>query len=114
MTLEDHLERTPARFTDWLNDRLDREQLEDLARYGAAAGWPGLTYYTETGRLYDRHHEEVWDALAEDADDFGYPSIPAYLATFSTARQVTDDATTRNALVWYLAERTAQRLTDEP
>ena len=110
MALDDHLH--PATFTDWLEDRLDRQQLRDLAQYGAGVGWPGLTYYTETSRLYQRYHEEVWEALAEDADALGCASIPAYVATFATAPQIVDDATFRNTLIWYLAERAAHNLVD--
>ena len=110
MALDDHLH--PATFTDWLESQLDQQQLRDLAHYGAATGWPGLTYYTETGQLYDRYHEEVWDALAEDAESLGYPHVPAFLASFRSASQVADDTTFRNTLIWYLAERTAYELTE--
>ena len=44
--------------------------LEDLATHGAASGFPGLTYYTDTCALYDKYIEEIWDVLRNIADDW--------------------------------------------
>lgn len=111
MTLDAVLDTMPPTFQQWLEHHLDHDQLCDLAHYGAAAGVPGLIYYTETTRLYQRYHDEIWDALAEHTDAFGYPTIPSLIASFPIAQHVTDAATLRNALVWYPAEHSALCLT---
>lgn len=99
-------------FTDWLQDRLDAQQIRELAEHGADAGWPGLTYTGELVELYDRHEEELWEALAEDADDFGYDCVPAFVATFNRADMTSTADGFKELVVWYAAEREAQRLTD--
>jgi hypothetical protein len=39
-------------------------QWRDIAYHGCQAGVPGLSYYHETGDLYDKHHEGVWSIIA--------------------------------------------------
>lgn len=99
-------------FRSWLQETLDAEQIEDLAEYGADAGWPGLTYYSETGALYEAREPEIWDALSEDAADFGHASPLELVATFNGAKAVETDSQFRNLLVWYMAERTAREIAD--
>ena len=41
-------------FKKWLQANCDKGSLADLARHGASAGFPGLTYYTDTMQLYAR------------------------------------------------------------
>ena len=102
----------PETFHAWLQETLDAEQIADLAHYGAAGGFAGLTYYSETSALYEAYETEIWDALAEDAADFGHSSPLELVATFCGARNVETDTQFRNLAVWYIAERTAQEITD--
>jgi hypothetical protein len=112
-------ETTAPTFAEALQDLLAGEddydtqaQLRDLASHGASTGWPGLTYYSDTGALYERYEDEIWAALDDDADSMGEPSALALVATFGGARDVSTDAQFRNLLVWYMAEREARRLAD--
>lgn len=89
-----------------------RQTWQDLATHGASGGFPGLTYYTETGELYDRHEEEIWTALEEDAENMGAENVLAFIATFGGAKDVQDLATFKNLMVWYLAERVANGIAD--
>ena len=84
------------------------DTMRDLARSGADAGFPGITYYRDTVALYEAHESEIWDALAEDADDMGYPNPLALIATFGGAGNVGSDDQLRNLLCWYMAERVAR------
>lgn len=99
-------------FQEWLTEELDSEQIGDLIEYGAAGGFPGLTYYSDTGKLYEEHKDEIWDALFEDAENQGL-SIPALVGTFGGAENVGSHAQFENLLVWYMAERTAFQLVEE-
>ena len=80
------------------------DTMRELAEHGADAGWPGLTYYTDTTAMYSEHADEIWQALAEDA---GESNPLALIATFGGAANVYSDAQFENLLVWYMAERVA-------
>jgi hypothetical protein len=81
--------------------------LRDIARGGADAGHPGITYYSDTAALYEAHEGEIWDALYQDADDLGYDHPLALIATFGGAANVGSQTQLANLLVWYMAERIA-------
>ncbi len=100
-------------FRAWLTETLDPDQIEDLAGHGADAGWPGLTYTSDCVELFERFEGEIREALNEDAEDFGFDSPEAFVATFSRSDMLWDEDSRRNLLVWYLAERTAHEITDE-
>ena len=102
----------PASFHDWMRAQFEPDELRDLARHGADAGWSGITYYTETAELYDRYSEDLWDMLSEDAEAFGSDHPLELVASFGGARQVATDAQFKNLLVWYGAERVARELSD--
>jgi hypothetical protein len=73
---------------------------------GAAGGFHGFTYYTETTAFYDAHEAAIWDALYNDAANLGQTPMQM-IASFATADQITDALTFKNALAWYALERAA-------
>ena len=81
------------------------ETLRDVAHPGADAGFPGFCYYTATGEFYNAHKGLIWDALAEDAEAFGYDSPADLVASFRTKAH--DGAQFENLLAWYALERVA-------
>ena len=103
----------PTTFRAWLAQELESDTIKDLAEHGAAGGFPGLTYYSDTCALYDAYEEEIWKALYEDADDFGSESPLALIASFNGAKDVTSDTTFKNLLTWYMAERIAREIVEE-
>ena len=100
-------------FRDWMKAHFTKGELLDLAQYGADAGWPRLTYYNETAALYRRFANEIWETLIEDAEEYGYQNVFEFLATFRLANNVANREQVENLLVWYMAERTAQKLVDD-
>lgn len=97
-------------FEGWLKANLDPDQLKDLASHGADAGWPGLTYYSETAEAYERFKAEIWKALLEDADEFGCKNVFELISGFGGAETVSCVEHFENLMVWYMAERTARNL----
>lgn len=87
--------------------------IEDLAEHGADAGFPGLSYYSDTIKLYEKYEREIWEALDEDADGMGSKNILDFIGTLSGADNVADEDQFKNLLVWYMAERTARQVVDE-
>jgi len=103
-------------FKEWLikklgpdNDENDDEAcyLEDLASYGASAGFPGLTYYDDTCALYNEYTEEMWDVLRSTAEDWDTENVLKVLATCTGAKDVDTDTTFKNFVVWLVAEHYA-------
>jgi hypothetical protein len=95
------------------DDEDGRATMRDLATYGASGGFPGLTYYTDTVTLHDRHEDEIWDALNDDVENGGYGNILELLATFNGAKDVGSMTQLKNLLTWYMAERVARDTADE-
>lgn len=98
-------------FERWMKANFTKDELRDLAQHGADTGWPGMTYYADTTALYRRFADEIWDALVEDAEEYGYRNVFEFIATFQRAN-VANRTQVENLLVWYMAERTAHRLVD--
>jgi len=99
-------------FRNFMEGNLD-DYIEDIANQGASRGFPHLTYYDETGELYDKYSEEIWDALYEDTENFGNKNVLELIASFGGADDVGSDEQFKNLLVWYMAERTAREIMDE-
>lgn len=100
-------------FRAWMKANFNKGQLVDMVNHGVDGGWHGLTYYRETTALYNKFADEIWDALAEDAQSFGEPNTLAMLSKFGGAGVVETDESFKNLLVWYMAERIARELVGE-
>lgn len=98
-------------FNDWFKDNL-ADYAEDIANHGADAGYPHITYYSDTTPLYDQFEEEIFDALSEDAHDMGYDNIDAMTSQFGRSDMLDDPIQRKCLMVWYMCERAA-RLTVE-
>ena len=98
-------------FEAWMKRNLSKGQLKDLAAHGADAGWPGLTYYKDTCKLYEKYKDEIWEWLLEDAEECGQ-SVFEMIAGFGGAKDVGSCDQFENLMVWYAAERVAREQTD--
>jgi len=97
----------------WLRNRMSNEELQDLVQHGAASGGvPGLTYYSETTKFYNRYEGEIWDELYSQTENYGESNIMAFMANWTTADQITDDATFKNYVAWWMVETVAMELLD--
>lgn len=103
----------PTTFREWMLDTLKPDTIRDLAEYGAAGGFPGLTYYSDTCALYEVYEDEIWESLWEQAEGFGHAHPLELIASFGDAKGVATDTQFKNLLVWYLAEETARQLVEE-
>lgn len=97
-------------FKQWLQANLDSQQIEELAEHGADAGWPGLTYYNDTVKLYERFNDEIWNLIVNEAEECGYKNPYELLATFSGAKNVQTYTQHANLMTWFAAEHYAQEL----
>ena len=110
---------------------LDREQLEDVARHGADAGWSGFTYYTDTCAFYKAHKGDILKLAQDMASELGEDMLdmishfrclsnnnkPDYTpseiaeALYSGRGECAD--LIRNAMAWFALEETARELNPE-
>lgn len=95
-------------FRDWMRRNFTRDELADIARHGADAGWAGLTYTSDTVKLFDAYGDEIWDMAYEDAQDFGAENVLEFIAGFRRADMADTLSGFKNLMVWYAAERVAQ------
>ncbi len=58
-----------------INQIGDRDSLADVARYGAAGGFCGFTYYKDTSEFYRKNREEIKKLLGETAGNLGESSL---------------------------------------
>jgi len=98
-------------FTDWFRENLS-DYAHDIAEHGADAGFPFITYYSDTDKVYQQYEEELWAWLAEDADDFGYSTVCEFISTFGRADLASDPMSLRCLIVWYGCERIAREVGD--
>lgn len=103
-----------------------KESLGDVARHGAAGGFGGFTYYTDTVAFFKRNKKDILALVEQRADDFGeepvkmvtgfgtfkhdapgeiYPSVARVLYGTKVRE---DDIQVANALAWFALEEVAQ------
>ena len=90
----------------------ERFLIKDIATHGCSGGVSGLTYYTETIAFYDKHKKEIWDMLYDLSEDSGF-SIPFLISDFKGARDVSDEDTFKNLLVWWAVETKAREIEND-
>lgn len=120
------------RLTRAILRRLDREQLEDVARHGADAGWPGFIYTRDTCAFYKAHKadilkmaEEMANALGEDMLEMirnfnclstgNYPSrkpkySPSEIAEALYSGRGEEADAIHSAMAWFALEEVAREL----
>ena len=59
------------RLTRAILRRLNRDELTDVAKHGADAGWSGFTYYSETCAFFKAHKADILEMAKQMADDIG-------------------------------------------
>ena len=64
---------------------LELASIRDAGTHGADGGFGGFTYYGDTSEFYSANRSLLWEILAEDASEFGYDSVPAFVASFNRA-----------------------------
>lgn len=104
--------KTPIRakdFRSWFKANL-RDYARDIAGHGADAGYPWLTYTSDTVRLFDKFGDELWGWLAEDAEEFGHKNAAEFLGSFRRADMLGSLDQTKNLVVWYAAEKVAREI----
>ena len=107
MTTKVELRQTP--FRKWFAKHL-KEESRGIAEHGADAGWAEITYTSDTVKLYNRFEEDIYEMLNEDADEMGYDSPEALIATFRRKDMLSTPDMRKNLLVWFACEKVAREM----
>tara|TARA_Y100000310_G_scaffold315824_1_gene366853 strand:+ start:1589 stop:1915 length:327 start_codon:yes stop_codon:yes gene_type:complete len=99
-------------FTEWFKECLG-EYADDIANHGADAGYPHISYTSDTVEIYNRFEDEIYEWLNEDAESFGHQSPDELIATFGRKDMLSWPDGRKNLLVWYACERLAHQIVDE-
>lgn len=102
---------TQPTFKAWMKANLS-DYLEDIANYGADAGFPHMTYYADTSEIYDAFSNEIWEQLNNDVEELGYKNVFDMMQHWNRVDMSHSDASLKCLLVWYMAERVAYELVE--
>jgi len=94
-------------FKEWMLKHFDADEIKDISNHGVDGGFNGLIYTTECVKLHDEYEKELWDMLYEDAKEFGFDNVPAFMATWNRKDMLNDLDQIKNMIVWYAAEKIA-------
>lgn len=101
-------------FKQWVKDRYDLQELQDIANHGCVSGCAhGAIYYHETIALYDKFEAEIWQKIRNIYQDFGSETPLAFIASLVGAKNVYTDTQFKNLLAWFYIEEMARDLSEE-
>jgi len=98
-------------FNEWFEENLS-DYAEDIANHGADSGFPHITYYSDTEKVYNQFESEIYEAISDDADSMGFDNVDQMISQFNRSDMLDDPTQRRCLLVWYMCERTAQEYTN--
>jgi hypothetical protein len=91
---------------------LELATIRDAGTHGADAGFGGFTYTVDGAEFYRANDRLIDELLQEDADDFGYDNVGAFVSSFTRA-DMTDTRDGRDCLLaWYALEAAGRWLND--
>jgi hypothetical protein len=108
---------------DWL---YFQESAANISDHGAAGGFPGFSYYSDTLAFFDANRASILKMAAEMATDCGYKSSFEMMAAFNCFAGLTDQeifnalidpeaeesTTVKNGLSWFALEEVARAVYD--
>ena len=100
-------------FKEWMNKEFEESELKDMVTHGVDGGFSGLTYYSETVKLFEEHKDEIFAKLAETTEEMGYDNIYILLASFNKDHMPWNYDQFANQLAWFMAEETAREILSE-
>lgn len=94
-------------FKDWFKANLS-DSARDIARHGADAGYPHITYTRDTVEIFEAFEDEIWEMANQDADDMGCKNVAEMIAGFGRADMLGTFDQFKNLMVWYACEKLAR------
>jgi hypothetical protein len=98
-------------FRAWFKAKL-ADSAQDIAGHGADAGYPYITYTSDTVVIFDKFADEIWTMAVDDAEEMGNKNVAEMIGGFGRADMLGDFDQFKNLMVWYACEKVARELTD--
>lgn len=98
-------------FRSWFKANL-KDSARDIASHGADAGYPFITYTSDTVAIFDKFGAEIWDMAVDDAESFGCRNVAEFISGFSRADMLSGFDQFKNLMVWYACEKVAREIDD--
>src|SRR5882672_1295147 len=93
-------------FRAWFKANL-KNSARDIASHGADAGYPCITYTSDTVAVFNKFADEIWDMAYEDSEEFGHKNVAEFIGTFRRDDMLSGFDQFRNLMVWYACEKVA-------
>lgn len=98
------------------------EDAQDIVDHGAAGGFSGFIYYSDTTKFYSKNRKSILSFARQQADDIGYSTVADMVAAFNCIDlkpheieyafaygEKSDDFThLANGLAWFALEEVAR------
>lgn len=94
-------------FRTWFKNNL-KDYAQGIANHGADAGYPCITYTSDTVKIFDKFGDEIWDMAVEDAESMGHKNVAEMIAGFNRADMMSGLDQFKNLMVWYACEKVAR------
>jgi hypothetical protein len=92
----------------WVKENLG-DYLEDIRDHGCSGGFPHISYYTDTAKLYAEFKDEIWEMIMEAAENIGEQPL-TMIAGLGGAKDIGCVEQFENLLVWFAVEEAAYQL----
>jgi hypothetical protein len=94
-------------FRSWFKNNLS-DYAHDIANHGADAGYPHITYTSDTVAIFDKFGDEIWEMAVEEAESMGEKNVAAMISGFSRSDMLSSLDQFKNLMVWYGCETVAR------
>lgn len=96
-------------FRRWFKANL-REYAQDIANHGADAGYPHITYTSDTVKVFDKFAGEIWDLAVQEASSMGCKNACEMIAGFTRSDMIDEIDRFKNLMVWFACETIAREI----
>ena len=103
---------TAKDFRAWFKANL-HEYASDIANHGADAGYPYITYTSDTVTIFDKYGDEIWDWAVEDAENMGNENVGGMISHFARSDMLGSLDQFKNLMVWYACEKIAREISGD-
>ncbi len=102
-------------FSKWFKKNLG-DYAKDISRYGADQGYPHITYYADTNKIYAKFKDEIWLEMENQTREFGAKNTMELIASFGRKDMVENylntgkmDDQAKCLLVWFMCDNEAHK-----
>jgi len=109
----DNSKEWPSTFEQWFRANLG-DYASDIANHGADAGYPHITYTSDTVEIFDQYDAEIWDMAIAMADGMGAKNVAEFISGFRRDDMLAGIHTFKNLMVWFACEELARKIENGP